>query len=554
MKKAILNLIFLGLISISILALLLISLFGTFQLPLGFKTFSTHHLNAFYVILVLTFILRELLNRNNRRTETTKNIVPLEKISSGSFRHHSIFIFISAISLLFFFSSLNNYFFMDDFIFINRVESVNNIKDILSFFTSPFPFGIFYRPVHLLSFLANYKIFGLNPTGYNLTNLLLHIFNLGLFYCLVFKITKSRSAAFFSVFIYILNFERYYLTVEWISARNDLIPALFCLLSLNLFVIWQDYSRRKYIYMLALFSWVPALLSKETSIILPLILISYRIVKGKDVYAKNYILDYVKLFLPFIIIGCIYFVLRFYAGGRMPVLGNDVYKYHLGINIFHNFIKYLEKTLIWSLVPFYLLLAYIPKIKKLPFPNSSFRIIIFGMLFFIFSLLPVIALPHTARQYFYLPTFGSSICLGILLNHVFVQFLRKDKFFAQYVLKNILIFSLIFLIPYVIMKNKHLKEKTFINKDILQELKEECPSLDKNSIIYFLDSDNVLKSYTKHFLPDAIKSFYNDDTLNIKIIYSQNQFSPEKQNTYLFYINGGFTEKRKNLYQFYPLD
>lgn len=554
MKKVVLNSILLGLMFLSIFALLSISLFGRFQLSLGLKTISTHHLNIFYVILVIAFIFRELLNRNNIKTGATRNIVLLERLLSGSFKHHSIFIFISVISLLFFFSSLNNYFFMDDFIFINRVKSANSIKDIYTFFTSPFPFEIFYKPIFLVSFLVNYKIFGLNSIGYNSTDLLLHVFNLSLFYYLVFKITKSRPAAFFSVFIYILNFERYYLTVEWISARNDLMATLFLLVSLILFVIWQDCSRRKHIYMLALLSWLGALLSKENSIILPLILISYRMIKRKDEYTKNYILYYIKVFLPFIILGCIYLLVRFYTGSRMPALGTETYTYHLGINIFHNFMEYSTKTLIWSLLPFYLLVAYIPKIKKSPLPNGSFRIIVFGILFFIFSLLPVIALPHTARQYFYLPAFGSSICLGILLNHIFVQFLKENKKFAQDALKKILVFSLVCIIPYVIMKNKNLKEKTYITKDILQELKEDYPCLAQNSIIYFLDLDNVLKSYTKQFLPDAIKLIYNEDTLKVRIIYNRNQFIPKTQNAYLFYINGGFSEGRKNLYQYYPTD
>lgn len=546
MKKAIFNSIFLGLIFLSIFSLLLISILGSFQLSVGSRIFTVNRLNIFYVVLILAFISRELLNKGDRRAVARRNIL-IERFISDNFK---ICVFIATISLFMLFPFLNNYFYMDDFFFINRVRAANSLKGVFSLFISPFPFGIFYRPVILLFFLVNYKIFGLNPVGYNITNLSIHIVNLILFYFLVLKMTKSRISAFFSVFIYILNFDKYHLTVGWITGQTNLIASLFFLLSLYLFVIWQD-SNKKSFYILSLLSCPVALLCKEDTIILPLVLIFYSLLKDKGAYNKSYILYLIKVFSPFMAIGCAYFILRFSVSARLPVLGTEVYKYCIGINIFNNFIVYLKKILIWSLIPFYLILPYISEAKRV-FMDNSLRSIIFGIVFLIFSLLPVIALPHTTRQYFYLPTFGSSISLGILLSCIFTQFFKKDKYFAQVILMKMLILSLICLVPYAIIRSNGLKSKANITKDILYELKKRYAFLPKDSTIYFLDLNGVLESYVRNYLSYAVRAFYNEDTLGIRIINNRDEFILGEGNTFLFYVNGDFLKERQNLYQFYP--
>jgi len=532
--KNILKFVLWGVILFALLALSSIALWGTFSLRLGCLELRTHHLNVFYGILFLAFISREVLNGCCEDKGRHKNSLILEKIIQGRFSNLSCFIFIAVFSFLFFYSQLSNYFFLDDFFFINRIRSIDSLNGVFSLFTSPFPFGVFYKPVFLLSFLLNYKMFGTNPFGYNLTNLLLHVSSLCLFYYLVFRITKSKRAAFFSLFVYLLNFDSYHLTVSWISARNDSLAALFMLLALNCYVTWEEYGRKgRYLFLTCLL-WLAALLSKESAVVLPLLLIVYKIVKGGGSGVRGAIADYLKILLLFAGLGCVYFVIRYYVGARMPVIGEATYTYSLGKNILSNLIEYIKETLIWSLVPFWLMLAYIQRIKKVTIPKESRGLIVFGVCFFICAVLPVLALPHTAGQYYYLPLFGSSISLGVMLDCLMVRFYRQDNKLAQRALKNILLFSLIAIIPYIIMDNRKFKVKAAVTKGILQELKEEYPALPENSTIFIMDEHNALKSYTSAYLSDAVKLIYDDDTIMVVVIQNKQQLS-QAGKTIIFY-------------------
>jgi hypothetical protein len=66
--------------------------------------------------------------------------------------------------------------------------SLHGVKDI---FTSFF-FGN-YQPVTMLSYLIEYKFFKLNPFGYHLTNLILHLLNCLLVFWLIYVLTRRIS-------------------------------------------------------------------------------------------------------------------------------------------------------------------------------------------------------------------------------------------------------------------------------------------------------------------------------------------------------------------------
>jgi protein O-mannosyl-transferase len=104
-----------------------------------------------------------------------------------------------------------------------------------------------WHPLTWLSYLADYELFGLNPAGYHLGNMILHLFNTLLLFILLRRMTgevwKGVSvAALFAV--HPLNIE----SVVWIAERKNLLSTLFWILTLLAYVRyvekpgWKRYS------------------------------------------------------------------------------------------------------------------------------------------------------------------------------------------------------------------------------------------------------------------------------------------------------------------------
>ncbi len=170
-----------------------------------------------------------------------------------------------------------NFLEVDDYNQLIHRSSGFNIKKVLTTNTYGYNEGGNYRPIEVLSHQFDSLIYGLNnPIGRHFTNLVVHIFNVILFYFLVLTLTSKRTigliaASLFSVFI----IHSYSLSpVSWISGRVDLFVTLFYLISIFLFIKYLS-SGSLVIYIFSLAAFYLSLLSKEMAVTLPLITILY---------------------------------------------------------------------------------------------------------------------------------------------------------------------------------------------------------------------------------------------------------------------------------------
>lgn len=143
-----------------------------------------------------------------------------------------------------------------------------------------------YIPLTWMTFGLDYLVWGMNPAGYHLTNLLLHTANAGLFYVIVQRLMSAAlndtlvhngslrlSAAFAALLfgVHPLRVE----SVAWATERRDVLCALFFLASLLAFLCHarspQHPGRRWYWISLGLF--VAAVLSKAMAVTLPAVLV-----------------------------------------------------------------------------------------------------------------------------------------------------------------------------------------------------------------------------------------------------------------------------------------
>ena len=231
-----------------------------------------------------------------------------------------------AVNLALFLPSMQGDFLWDDRFFVSENPSLLGPHFLQRFLTSPFG-GFsgqdensvqldramqFYRPVTSLSYWIDLKIWGLNPAGFHLTNIIIQIINCLLLYFVLFELGAGRlisllSALLFSVFP--LHFEN----VSWISGRTDLLSFLFAVLSV-LFFIKFFRQKKKFFLLWSSFFFLCSLLAKETNLFLPAVYFLILYQKEPKVKAA------VRLASPFLAGFLIWFVLRRIALGSPSLI------------------------------------------------------------------------------------------------------------------------------------------------------------------------------------------------------------------------------------------
>lgn len=145
--------------------------------------------------------------------------------------------------------------------------------------------SIYYRPFFNLSLAVDHALWGVQPFGYHLTNLLLHCFAALTLYLLVFRIAKSGVVAICSALIFAVH-PVHAEAVAWISGRNEPMAAGFIFASLFFYAGFRQNNRIKDLALsLALF-WC-ALLSKETAIVLPGLVLLYEVCFTNGTWKKR---------------------------------------------------------------------------------------------------------------------------------------------------------------------------------------------------------------------------------------------------------------------------
>jgi protein O-mannosyl-transferase len=129
----------------------------------------------------------------------------------------------------------------------------------------------YWHPLTWLSHLLDVSLFGLDPGGHHLTNLLLHIVNSLLLFGLLRRLTghEWRSAFVAAIFaVHPLHVE----SVAWVTERKDVLSTCFLLLTIGAYSSYvRKPSRGRYAVMSVLF--VLALMSKPMVVTLPVLLL-----------------------------------------------------------------------------------------------------------------------------------------------------------------------------------------------------------------------------------------------------------------------------------------
>ncbi|MCK4659310.1 MAG: tetratricopeptide repeat protein [Phycisphaerae bacterium] len=126
-----------------------------------------------------------------------------------------------------------------------------------------------YQPLLYTSYWLERRIWGLRPFGYHLVNVLLHAANTVLIWCLLRRIGVRGAAVAAAIFaVHPVNVE----SVAWIYERKNVLSGLFYFLTF--LALFRFEERRGWLwYWLALLSFIAALLTKTSVVVLPAMLL-----------------------------------------------------------------------------------------------------------------------------------------------------------------------------------------------------------------------------------------------------------------------------------------
>jgi len=266
---------------------------------------------------------KEIHKMNSQKTHEPK--IKKKAYTPGSISHKNrkiiiictFFIFVA--TFLVYVNTLGNNFIWDDEYLILNNSQIKSFSHFWNIFKTYVGFGseninTFYRPLQELSNMIDYFMWGSDPLGFHLTNIISHSLTAALVFLFIFYISGNIPIAFFAGLlfgIHPVNTE----AVAYIAGRADSLYSIFFLLSFIFFIryINRVLKHKKSIHLIVLSNifFILSLLSKEVSVVLPLLLLTYLFILIKNSTSKETFKPLKNLWISYAIIVFIYAILRF---------------------------------------------------------------------------------------------------------------------------------------------------------------------------------------------------------------------------------------------------
>jgi tetratricopeptide (TPR) repeat protein len=300
-------------------------------------------------------------------------------------------------------------------------------ENLIHIFTKPY-FANFL-PLHLLSYMFDYSLWGLNPFGYHLQSVLLHALNAALVWMVVRRMFGGRTLPFLAALFFAVN-PAHVEAVAWISIRKDLLSTTFALASLDLYLRARAAPSRDgglpAAYVGSVLCFTLALLAKVTAVTLPafFLLLDWTRGEAKAAWQRRLRGSDLTNKIPFVLIGASLVVFnrsaQVQAGAilRQDALSHAMVKGHAMWNYLGLLFGFLHgnpdydlpalardpATLAaslagWMALPLAAWLAY----------RAKNRTLLLGVSWIFIALIPALGFPivtYMADRYLYLPSIG----------------------------------------------------------------------------------------------------------------------------------------------------
>ncbi|MEW6203287.1 MAG: tetratricopeptide repeat protein [bacterium] len=222
---------------------------------------------------------------------------------------------ITALALAIYWNSLGNSYVWDDKLNFSENPNIRNFSLVFKSLFSPKYSEVtnerYYRPVVTLSYALEYQAWGLRPAASHAVNVIFHALNGILLFIFLTYLVPSRQIAAASSLLFISHPVQTN-AAAFINGRMEIFCAFFFLLSLILFLKSRESSSKaKLLLLLSLTTFILALMSKETALILPLSLLLMQLCFTGTGTKKT-----IATVIPYVIVATAYLAFRlFFIGG-----------------------------------------------------------------------------------------------------------------------------------------------------------------------------------------------------------------------------------------------
>ncbi|MBU0630914.1 MAG: tetratricopeptide repeat protein [Candidatus Margulisbacteria bacterium] len=330
-----------------------------------------------------------------------------------------------------YFPSLGNQFVdWDDDVMIynNQTIASFSLDNARQWFASSH-YGM-YHPLVQASYAIEYQLFGLNPFVFHLDNLLLHIGNSLLVFIFLLLLAGSWPLAFTAALLWGVH-PVHVESVAWATERKDVLFAFFYLAALICYLRYLQ-GRGGGLFKVLL-AFLLALLAKPMALSLPFVLLLIDFYRGRKPVVKL-LKEKTLFFLLALIFGLVSLWAKQSTGGL--VVPEPPFSYaNIFVASYRVIFYYLPRTIlpfgfnqlyplgsyvVESLVPLPPVFLAAPALFLLFFGLFFYfgrkqREVVFGLLFFLLTIAPVILLMVPgifADRYAYLPSLGIYFIVG----------------------------------------------------------------------------------------------------------------------------------------------
>ncbi len=221
--------------------------------------------------------------------------------------HRLIAVVLFVIVFLAFGNALKNDFVWDDGYLIVQNPFIKSFRHLPQLFKGDLSMSAsiihhktrYFRPVSMISFMIDYALWGLNPLGYHLVNILIHFANCLLVYGICLLLTRDQAVSAFSAVLFAIH-PVHVEAVTPIFNRMGIQAAFFLLSGVFVFLCSDRLKRLPFLGG-AILLFILGLLSKENVIIFPLICLGIDFFYWseftiKDIMKKRKLVFYGSLF------------------------------------------------------------------------------------------------------------------------------------------------------------------------------------------------------------------------------------------------------------------
>jgi tetratricopeptide (TPR) repeat protein len=306
-----------------------------------------------------------------------------------------------------------------------------------------------YQPLTLLSYIADYSISGFNPATFHTTNLLLHCVNSILVFLLLAVFVKNPFASLLGALLFALHPLRVE-SVAWVAERKDVLAAFFYFLTMLTYVSYVKTCKR-FLFVISGSAMVLSFLAKPMAVTLPVVmlLIDYflrRPMQRRIIFEKIPVLILAILF-------ALITILTQHSAGAIQEFPNLTLFQRVCVP-FYATAFYIMKTVVpvklcalyyqpqQPTEAFKFILSLSPlftaAIALLTYVKRNNKGLLFGLLFFVVSLLPVLQIipiggTIVADRYTYIPSVGICFLAAAVTSWLF----ETNKMYGKIILVTI---------------------------------------------------------------------------------------------------------------------